>query len=112
MKFVRIICLALSLVLSVTLLSACSLTTTNSVSAAIDADGVFSYIVVRPDVCDPLIEKGAKDIRNAIKENYGSKINDGVTIFIVPQHFFVYNKRKTSKCQPSKQTTRRCIINA
>lgn len=75
MKFVRIICLALSLVLSVTLLSACSLTTTNSVSAAIDADGIFSYIVVRPDVCDPLVEKGAKDIRNAIKENYGCKIN-------------------------------------
>ncbi len=75
MKTVRIICLVLSLVLSVSLLSACSLTKTSSVQASIDADGIFSYIVVRPNECDTLVENSAKNIRAAIKENFGCKIN-------------------------------------
>ena len=77
MKIKNIICLVLSLILCVTVLSACG--TSNS-SAAVslpstaDEEGRFIYSVIRGDASSDVIGDAAKNLRTAIKENYGYKV--------------------------------------
>ena len=73
MKTVRIIALILSLVLSVAVLSACAPQTKSSVAFSADADGRFVYAIVRGENSGSGAETAAKNIRSAIKDNFGYK---------------------------------------
>lgn len=71
MKIKRIISIIIATVMVISVLSACSLTASNTVPFAVDENGRFIYAVVRPDKATLAEESGAKDIRAAIKENLG-----------------------------------------
>ena len=72
----RIIALVLALAFVVTVLSGCSTTTASSVSVpcSIDEEGRFIYSVVRPETASLVVENAAKDLRGAMKDNFGCKV--------------------------------------
>lgn len=71
MKNIRIISLVLALVLTVTVLSACSLSGSATLPATVDADGRFIYTIVRGEASAQTIGDACKSLRSSIKENMG-----------------------------------------
>lgn len=74
MNIKRIISLILCFSLAVTVLSACSIGGNASIPYEISEDGRFIYTVVRGAESTSAVEKAAKDIRAAMRDNFSCKI--------------------------------------
>ncbi len=72
MKIRNIICIVLCLLMTLSVLSACS-SKVSTVPNGVDADGRFIYTIIRGENSEKGAEDAAKALRTAFKENFGAK---------------------------------------
>ena len=73
MKIKNIICLALSFLMAVTVLSACTFQKASSLPATVDESGRFIYSIIRGENSSDTISNAAKSLRSAIRDGLGGK---------------------------------------
>lgn len=74
MNIKRIIAVSLVFIVLLSVLSGCSVNSSVSLPSTIDADGRFIFTIVRAEKSTAAAEGAAKNVRNAIKDNFDCKV--------------------------------------